>query len=159
MIFNFLGTVLYIIASWLMGIAFLQLTGTLRLNIKNLHYIALPVGILLDAVIAPVIYFGFGQTVEIIRMVYIVLAVVSFCILIRKKVQKNVLFGLMLVLFLFTITAVLGMIKGTKLYVHRGNIWDKEIYLSQVVYMGQYDINGIVDVHQKEYPSDVLEYG
>lgn len=92
-------------------------------------------------------------------MVYIVLAVVSFWILIRKKVQKNALFGLMLVLFLFTITAVLGMIKGTKLYVHRGNIGDKEIYLSQVVYMGQYDINGIVDVHQKEYPSDVLEYG
>lgn len=46
------------------------------------------------------------------------------------------------------------------MYVHRGNIWDKEFYLSEVTYMSQYDIAyGSGGLLEERYPSDVIWRG
>ncbi len=160
MIFNYMGTILFIMAAWLAGQLFIHLTGISDTHYKNIHWISLPVGIALYAVLAAILYFVFGQTTAIIRLAYILVTIVSIIYFTLKKIEKNHLISLLSVIFLFTVMAFPGMITGTKLYVHRGNLWDKEFYLSEVVYMSQHDKNyGLEGILQESCPSDVLISG
>ncbi len=159
MIGNYLCTILFIAAAWLTGFAFLRLTGFCALH-RAVRWIALPAGIAVFALSAAILYFGLEQNVGVIRIVCGIFAVVSLIYLVRKKTGVKQVVCLAAILILFTVMALPGMLRGTKWYVHRGNIWDKEFYLSEVVYMCRYDINyGMEGIMQEEYPSDVLVKG
>lgn len=159
MIGNYLCTILFIAAAWLTGFAFLRLTGFCALH-RAVRWIALPAGIAVFALSAAILYFGLEQNVGVIRIVCGIFAVVSLIYLVRKKTGVKQVVCLAAILILFTVMALPGMLRGTKWYVHRRNIWDKEFYLSEVVYMCRYDINyGMEGIMQEEYPSDVLVKG
>lgn len=160
MIFNYIGTVLFIIAAWLTGMAVSRLTGMTDIPCKNMHWISLPVGIAFYAILASVLYFVLGQTTAVIRFCYAFTATAALLFLWWKKIDRSYLISLLSVIVLFTLMAFPGMVRGTRLYVHRGNLWDKEFYLSEVVYMSQHDKNyGSEEILQEEYPSDVLLSG
>lgn len=85
---NYLGTVLFIVAAWLTGLAFLHLTGIIKGSYKNIHWVSLPIGITINVIIAAIIYFELSLTVSIIRIVYAIMAVLSLGFLIYKKIEK-----------------------------------------------------------------------
>lgn len=135
MIFNYLGTVLFISAAWITGLTALKLTGIEEKGYRFYSYISIPVGITIYAVTATLIYLRLGLPISAVRLSYALLALVSVAILRKKKVNMTEIKGLTAQLLLFTIMLLPGIFCGEKYYVHRGNIYDHYFYLSEVVYM------------------------
>lgn len=135
MIYNYFGTIGYILILWLIGQMVLKCSGLSQSPYKNMHFISIPLGMPICALTADLLYLRVGVSVGAVRIAYVLLALFSFIILVRKGVSRREIGGLAGMLVLFNIMLLPALINGEKYYVHRGNIYDHYFYLSEVVYM------------------------
>lgn len=153
MLVNYLGTLLYLLAVWMLGLAALKLS---RLTDKPypIHFISFPVGISVCALLANIGYLRLDLSLDGVRLLYAFFALAALVILIWKKVSKKEILGFLALLAIFHIMLLPGLFHGVKYYVHRGNIWDKYFYLSEVVFMGQYKYNDDISL-----ASEIIQVG
>jgi len=160
MLYNIVGTLLFIIVTWLMGLTLLKTTGLTTKSYTHIHYISIPIGITICAIVATTMYFRIGLSVGAIRIAYGILSLLSIAVLVKKKVDKREVIGLLIIILLFAVMILPGILHGDKYYVHRGNLYDQYYYLSEVIYMSlhkiSYGASGIMDA---EGAVDVIRGG
>lgn len=165
MITNILATVFFIIASYITGYAFLQLTHITDPEDKYKGYVALPVGVALNAVVASFVYFRLGTVMNTVRIVWLIISLAALIYILvseRNRIarQIHVLFPLLMLLVLFAIMIVPGLYRGCNYYVYKGNLYDKYGYLSETAYMATHEITyGDGDMLQEEYYPDAFDLG
>lgn len=160
MIYNISGTLLFAISAWLTGLGALKACGLTKGRFSNLHFISIPLGVAVCAIISTTMYFALGLSVGAIRIAYAVLAVMGAFILWKTGLDKKELSGLAAILILFGIMMIPGLLHGDKYYVHRGNLYDQYFYMSQVVYMGTHKLSyGLSGIMNAEGAVDVIRHG
>lgn len=165
MIINLLSAVLFIIASFISGYAFLQLTHIVDPDNEYKGYVALPVGISLNAIVASFVYFRLGAMMSTVRIVWFVISLAAFIYILvseRSRIRGLIhpLFQLFMLLVLFGIMIIPGLYRGCNYYVYKGNLYDKFGYLSETAYMAQHEATyGEHDMYEEEYFPDSLTLG
>ena len=159
MLLNYAGSAAYIIMAWTVGLAILKISGLEKAEYKSLPYLSIPVGTTVSAIISALIYLMLGQAVMVIRIAYGILFIAALIFLIYKKTKKQEFLSLIVIIGIFLIMSIPGLLKGEKLYVHKGNIYDHYFYVSEVIYMCQHPFKYGVDLFSKGALPDVLEYG
>ena len=124
MLLNYAGSVAYIIMAWTVGLAILKISGLEKAEYKSLPYLSIPVGTTVSAIISALIYLRLGQAVMVIRIAYGILFIAALIFLIYKKTKKQEFISLIVIIGIFLIMSIPGLLKGEKLYVHKGNIYD-----------------------------------
>lgn len=144
MLYNYLGTMLFIITLWLAGQMVLKYSGLSQSPYKNIHFISIPLGIPICALIADLLYLRMGTSVGIVRIAYGLLALLALIALAKKGISRQEVNGLIGMLVIFNIMLFPALLNGEKYYVHRGNIYDHYFYLSEVVYMSIYKASDMI---------------
>ncbi len=169
MLGNFITVVLFIIASFAVGYAFMNITELNRSDHKCFPYLYAPVGVSIYAVVAAFVYFRLGLLINAVRIVWIVMAILSLIyifIYIRKEsvgrdqsiIQPVKSLVFLIILFCLMITP--GLKRGANYYAYKGNIYDKFAYISESAYMVNHDATyGDYEMQQEEYYPDSLESG
>ncbi len=169
MLGNFITIVLFIIASFTVGYAFMNITGLNRSDHKCFPYLYAPVGVSIYAVVAAFVYFRLGLLISAVRITWIVMAVASVIYIIihckkeqtdRKQSVIQPIKSLLFLIILFCLMITPGLKHGCNYYVYKGNVYDKFAYISEAIYMVNHEATyGDYEMQQEEYFPDSLTTG
>lgn len=157
---NYLGTLLFMLAAWSIGLAVLKLSGLCGSRYRMIPYIGIPVGIPVCAVLANLMYLRIGTSMNGVRAAYAAAAMAAGVVLVKKGVEKREVAALLVQILLFSIMILPGVLHGDKYYIHRGNIYDQYFYLSEVIYMSLHKLSyGLSGSMELENAGDVIRAG
>ena len=172
MLINFTTIVIFILASYTVGCAFLTVTGLTRKNIRCMPYMYAPVGVSIYSVTAAFVYFRLGLLISAVRITWAVMAITALIYLIARYIRNTApsdrslktaflsLKSLAFLLVLFCLMIVPGLKRGTNYYVYKGNVYDKFAYISEADYMVNHEATyGDYDMQHEEYFPDSLTTG
>lgn len=157
MYINYFGTILFIIAAWVVGLATIKSINLEKKNPEDYGLIAFPIGISCFAVVSALLYLRLLFSIRGVRVGLCLLFVISVIFLIKNNIKKEELYTLLFFIICVVLVSLFGLFAGQKYFVHRGNIWDHYFYISEVIYMSlhpfSYGLNPEVPL------SDVLSFG
>ena len=141
MILDFVGAIFYIGIVYIVGqwtVNWLYKNG----DIKSADWLAFAVGFSELTLLSTFLYFTCHMSVQIIRIVWLLLGIVSTYFLIRRKLfTRSRIAVLGCVTGLWLVMLLPGLIGGDQYYVYRGNCTDQQTYVEETVAMSMHPIN------------------
>ena len=165
MIINVVSVLIFIVSVYISGYALISLTGITDRDDEYTGFLCAPIGMSVNAVVASLVYFRFGQSMTVVRIVWLMIACCAFIYVLwsfrgqLRDILKHIR-GLVLLMILFFIMILPGLYRGCNYYAFKGNVYDKYAYLSETAYMATHEAEyGDVEMGQEEYYPDAFDLG